>query len=100
MWLLQVLLTKTKAWLHCESMSAKQMGGKLFQGVQVLGKSGRITGVCYKMVPLSIDHLNGAQLWGAMKLPNPVRQVGLQIEENLGQKVTGSKLCASKESLL
>ena len=29
---------KTKAGLSCVSMLAKQIGGKLFQGIQALGK--------------------------------------------------------------
>ena len=39
-WELQLLLTKTKAGLLYGSMLAKQMGGKLLQGIQAQRKSG------------------------------------------------------------
>ena len=35
-----MLLTKTKARLRCGSIWTKQMGGKLFQGIQALGQCG------------------------------------------------------------
>ena len=38
--------------------------------------------------------------WDRWKSLNPVRKAWLQIKEDLGQKVTGSKLSASKDSLL
>ena len=34
------------------------------------------------------------------KRPNPVRKVRLQMEEDLGRKVTGTKLGDSKDTLL
>ena len=56
-WKLQVLLTKKQAALGCESMQAKQLGGKLFQGIQALGKSvmcsRQLAGDCYNAVPKS-----------------------------------------------
>ena len=62
----------TKAGLHCGSMWAKQMGGKLFQGVQALGKSGlcsrQFSGGCFKVVPQSTAHLNGGRPCGAMTM--------------------------------
>ena len=45
-WELRVLLTKTKAGLRCRIIQAKKMGGKLFQGVQALGKSG----LCFRQL--------------------------------------------------
>ena len=44
--------------------------------------------------------LESAQPSGATKMANSVRKVRLQIEEDLGGKVTGSTLGASKDSLL
>ena len=53
-------------------MGAKQMGGKLFQGVQALGKSGlcsgQLAGDCCKAVPQSTGHLNAARPCGVMKM--------------------------------
>ena len=45
-----------------------------------------------KQSPQNTEHL-----YGACMEPNPVRKVQLQIKEDLGWKVTGSKLCASKD---
>ena len=36
-------------------------------------------------------------MWSHENGPNPVRKVQLQIEADLGWKVTGSKLIASKD---
>ena len=80
------------------------MGGKLFQGVQALGKSGlcsgQLAGDCCKSVPQSTGHLNGARLCGAMKMAKSCKEGWLQLEEDLGRKVTGLKLGASKDSSL
>ena len=99
-WEIQVLPTKTTAGLRSESMYAKQMCGKLFQGVLALGKSGlcsrQLSGNCCKAVPRSTwMGPNHVEPW---KSPNPVMKVW-QIKEDLCWKVTGSKLGARDVSL-
>ena len=48
------------------------MGGKLFQGVQALGKSGlcsgQLAGDCCEVVPRVLATLMGPRLCGAMKM--------------------------------
>ena len=69
---------KTKAGLCCRSMSAKQLGGKLFQGVQALGKSGlcsrQLAGNCCKAVSRSSSRLNGTQLCEVMKMAKSCKE--------------------------
>ena len=54
------------------------MGGKLFQGVQPLGKSGQhsgqLTGDSCKVFPHSTGHLNGARPCGAMKMAKSCKE--------------------------
>ena len=74
------------------------MGGKLFQGAQALGKSGQcsrqLAGECCKVVPQSNGQLQwGPTVWSYENVQNPVTKVRLQIEEDLGWKVTGSESC-------
>ena len=54
------------------------MGGKLFQGVQALGKSrqhsGQLTGDSCKVAPRGTGHLNGTQPCGAMKVAKSCKE--------------------------
>ena len=88
-WELQVLLTKTKAGLHCWSMYAKQMGGKLFQGIQAQGKLGlcsvQLAGDCCKVVPLCTGHLNRGRPCGAMKMAKSCKE-GAAASQSPGPK--------------
>ena len=59
------------------------MGGKLFQGVQALVKSGIL-----EIRPQSADPLKEPKHVEPWKWPNPVRKVWLQIEEDLGFTVS------------
>ena len=60
---LEQSLVEVKSGLDCGRIKAKQIGGKLSQGVQALGKhglcSGHLARDCYKEDPLSTGHLNG-----------------------------------------
>ena len=59
--------------------------------------SKQLAGHCCKAVHQSTCHLNGAGLFGAMEMAKSFKEgTAKQIEENLGWKVAGSKLGASK----